>query len=126
MDNKEKAATEKATGKATEKAAKSHGFGDFDLGEGSTAKTTTTMIKNRINTRSIKPFDGRNYSIWALRMKDFLRELGLLQCIEGGGEITEEEDIQALTEIRHALADSQMKHIMKCDTAFDAWEKIWA
>ena len=58
-------------------------------------------------------------------MKDVLRERKLLKYIEAtvhGYE--EDEDIQALTEIRFTLSDNQIRLIIHCESTHDAWEKL--
>ena len=73
----------------------------------------------------IKMFDGQNYQVWAIHMKDVLRERRLLKYIEATmHDYEEDEDIQALTEIRFTLSDNQIRLIIHCESTHDTWEKL--
>jgi hypothetical protein len=98
---------------------------------GSTSTSTernSTIIKHvSAPNRSIKIFDGQDYAIWAIHMKDILRERRLLKYLEPQANITNydnDEDLQAIAEIRFTLANNQIQLIMQCDTTHDAWEKL--
>ena len=94
----------------------------------SSSPTPATIIRNiSMPNRSIKTFDGQGYEVWAIHMKDVLRERKLLKYTEDPiNDFQEDEDLQALTEIRFTLSDNQVRHIIHCETAHDAWEKIKA
>src|SRR3954464_5051451 len=90
-------------------------------------ETTTTTRTTTAPSRSIKPFDGSNYNIWSAHMKNILYERQTIKYISQRNDITdydEREDRQALLEIQFTLADNQMKHVINCTTAHDAWEKL--
>jgi hypothetical protein len=91
----------------------------------STKKGATTLAPGR----SIERFDGQDYAIWAIHMKNILRERKLLKYINTRTDISnydEDEDAQALAEIQFTLANSQMRHTIHCETTHDAWEKLKA
>ena len=73
--------------------------------------------------REVEKFDGKDYTIWVIHMKNILRERKLLKYVEGDAiqNYDEEEDKQALAEIQFMLSNGQMRHVMHCTTAKDAW-----
>src|SRR5215813_7857059 len=82
-----------------------------------------------VEKRAIERFDGQDYAIWAIHMKNILRERNLLKYLSEKTTIKdykEAEDEQALAEIQFTLANSQMRIVMNCTTARDAWEKLKA
>jgi hypothetical protein len=89
---------------------------------------TVTIVKNYTPpSRTIKTYDGRNYAIWAIHMKDILRERKLLKYLEERDDITnyqEEGDLNAMAEIRFTLSDEQVQHTLKCKTTHEIWEKL--
>jgi hypothetical protein len=92
------------------------------------ASTPTQVVKNIMPpSRSIKTFDGQNYAIWAIHMKNILRERKLLKYIEPRANINNydaESDLQAIAEIQFTLGDTQIQLIMNCDNTHDAWETL--
>ena len=62
-------------------------------------------------------------------MKNILRESQLIKYLDQRDQISdyrEEEDQQALAEIQFTLSNSQMRIVMDCTTAHDAWEALKA
>jgi hypothetical protein len=91
--------------------------------EASTTPTKTASAPSR----SIQHFDGNDYTVWAAHMSDILRERQLLKYLDDKEKINnyiENEDMQALSEIRFTLANPQMRMIISCRTAHDAWAKL--
>ena len=79
--------------------------------------------------RSIEQFDGKEYPVWCLRMKNLLRERDLLKYIGERSTITDydaNEDAQALAEIQFTLSTAQTKITLKSTTAHDAWKRLKA
>src|SRR4051794_31373561 len=77
--------------------------------------------------RSIERFDGQDYAIWAIHMKNILRERQLLKYLDSKTNIEdykESEDEQTLAEIQFTLSNTQMRHVLHCKTANEAWEKL--
>ena len=73
---------------------------------------------------TIEQFDGKDYTIWSVHMKNILRECNLIKYIEGNADISnysEREDLQALAEVQFTLNKTQMHMVMKCTRAYDAW-----
>src|SRR3954470_1703524 len=94
---------------------------------GNSEATTTTKRITVAPGRAIEQFDGKEYPVWALRMKNLLRERGLLKYIEERNDITEydtNEDAQALAEIQFTLSTAQTKLTLKSTTAHDAWKRL--
>src|SRR5215203_1733495 len=93
----------------------------------------TSISKNNAKKVSVAPgqsieqFDGKDYAVWALRMKNILRERKLLKYIDARTNITDydaEEDQQALSEIQFALSNTQLRLTMSSETAHNAWERL--
>src|ERR1039457_3707135 len=77
----------------------------------------------------IERFDGKDYEIWALHMKNLLREKRLVKYVDGTMTTSNEgyvkaEDEQTLAEIQFTMDNTQIKLIMHCTTAKEAWDKI--
>ena len=75
-------------------------------------------------THTIEQFNGKDYTIWSVHMKNILRECNLIKYIEGVNPIpsyNEKEDLQALAEIQFMLNKTQMRLVLKCTKAIDAW-----
>src|SRR5215216_5456001 len=93
-------------------------------------RNTTMTDAKKISVapgRSIEQFDGKDYTVWALRMKNILRERKLLKYIDARTNITNydaEEDQQALSEIQFALSNTQLRLTMSSETAHNAWERL--
>ncbi|EOY21703.1 Uncharacterized protein TCM_013805 [Theobroma cacao] len=75
------------------------------------------MSTSTVTQQTAPIFYGSNYPMWAIRMKAFLR--GVKQY---------EEDIakkyRALSFIHSAVTESVFSHIMSCETAKQAWDKL--
>ncbi len=86
----------------------------------------TTIVQ--AGKRIIERFDGKDYAIWALHMKNLLREKKLVKYIEGTvtDGYSKEQDEQALAEIQFTMDNTQIKLIMHCKSALDAWIKLRA
>src|SRR4051812_3841001 len=92
-----------------------------------TATSMTTTINMIVPNRLIKMFNSTNYSMWATGMKNVLTEHDINKYLNKKETITnynDREDHQALFEIQFALADNQMKKVINCRMAHDAWEKL--
>lgn len=77
--------------------------------------------------RSIERFDGTDYPVWAVHMRDILHERHLSKYLNVKTNIEdyqEEEDLQTLAEIRFTLSNNQVRLILQCKTANEAWEKL--
>ena len=76
--------------------------------------------------RTIKRFDGDNYAIWRIYMRNILEERLLLKYIEDRAilDYALSDDQQALHEIQFTLSDSQMIQVMDATTAKEAWDKL--
>ena len=88
-----------------------------------TEETPVDKGKRNISmpSRMIKMFDGQNYQVWAIHMKDILRECRLLKYIEATvHDYEEHEDIQALTKICFTLSDNQICLIIHCESTHGA------
>src|SRR3954465_999849 len=75
-------------------------------------------------SRTIERFDGQDYQIWAEHMKDLLEEWHLIDYLDVKENIPnyqQSEDPRALAEIRFTLSNSQMRLVINCTTAHDAW-----
>ena len=73
---------------------------------------------------TIEQFDGKDYAIWSVHMKNILRERNLIKYIEGNADIlnySEKEDLQVLAEVQFTLNKTQMCMVMKWTRAYDAW-----
>src|SRR5947199_8806708 len=84
-------------------------------------------MANNIATsrRIIERFEGHNYMIWAIHIKNILRECKLQKYIDiepTAEGYVKAQDEQALAEIQFTLGDSQMKYILKATTAKQAWD----
>src|SRR4051812_25206354 len=98
--------------------------------ESGSSKGTTTAKKITVAPRrAIEQFDGKEYPVWALHMRNLLRERGLLKYIEEQTNIDNydvNEDAQALAEIQFTLSTAQTKLTLKSTTAHDTWERLKA
>ena len=77
----------------------------------------------------IEKFNGQDYAIWARHMENILMECDLSKYLNKHDDITdykEGEDRRALAEIMFTLDKSQMRLVLKCQTANEAWEKLKA
>ena len=77
--------------------------------------------------RIIREFDGTDYDAWNTRMRIILQERKLIKYLEPRESINNydaEDDMNALSEIQLALNNEQLKLVMDCRTAHDAWEKL--
>src|ERR1700733_2687449 len=73
---------------------------------------------------TIEQFNGKDYTIWSVHMKNILQEHNLIKYIEGNADISnysKREDLQALGEVQFMLNKTQMHMVMKCTRAYDAW-----
>src|SRR3984885_1997149 len=73
---------------------------------------------------TIEQFNGKDYTIWSVHMKNILQEHNLIKYIEGNTDISnysEREDLQALAEVQFTLNKTQMCMVMKCTRAYNAW-----
>ena len=78
-------------------------------------------------SHSIKLFNRLNYNIQSAHIKNILYKYQLLKYIDQREDITDynkHENQQALLEIEFTLANNQIKNILTCTTAYDAWEKL--
>ena len=94
-----------------------------------TSRNTTTVKNITTPNRNIKTFDGQNYAVWAIHMKDILRERKLLKYLDetdGDAEYQKEDDLNAMAEIRFTLSDKQVQNTLQCETAHEIWEKLKA
>ena len=99
------------------------------------------MASNNMSSLSPPLFNGENYQVWAVKMKAYLRVLGLWQWIEAEKQVLplgdnptldqikahEEEKAKAprtLSYIHAAIADSIFTRIMACETLKEAWDKL--
>ena len=95
--------------------------------EAAPSTTTSTINNTMAPSRTIKTFDGLNYSVWATRMKNILIERDIDKYLGKKETITnynDREEHQALFEIQFALADNQLKQVIKCRTAYETLEKL--
>ncbi|HEY0433295.1 MAG TPA: reverse transcriptase domain-containing protein [Chitinophagaceae bacterium] len=92
--------------------------------EASTSAATINV--GQAGKRTIKRFDGDNYAIWRIHMRNILEERLLLKYIEDGDipDYEARDDRQALREIQFTLGDSQMIQVMDATTAKEAWDKL--
>src|SRR5947207_3028683 len=79
--------------------------------------------------RIIDRFDGKDYAIWALHMKNLLREKKLVKYVDrmlakGQSGYIKADDEQVLADIQFTMDNMQVKLIMYCKTALEAWEKL--
>ena len=59
---------------------------------------------------TIEQFNGKDYTIWSVHMKNILQEHNLIKYIEGNTDISnysEREDLQALAEVQFTLNKTQ-------------------
>jgi hypothetical protein len=98
-----------------------------DKASESSSSTTSTTINTIVPNRTIKTFDGSNYSVWAKCMRNVLTERDIDKYLDKRETISnynEREERQALFEIQFVLADTQMKQVINCQMAYDTWEKL--
>ena len=87
----------------------------------------TTMIQ--LGKRTIERFDGKDYTIWALQMKNMLRERKLVKYIDDAITNATEgyikvDDEQAQAEIQFMMDNTQIKLIIYCTMACEAWTRL--
>ncbi|KAF2323459.1 hypothetical protein GH714_035566 [Hevea brasiliensis] len=93
------------------------------------------------NPLSPPHFNGENYHVWAVKMRAYLRALGVWQYVEENrvppllrqnptlNQIRQHEDEvakapKALSYIHVAVSDSVFTRIMACESAHEAWMKL--
>ncbi|KAF2320245.1 hypothetical protein GH714_026361 [Hevea brasiliensis] len=93
------------------------------------------------NPLSPPHFNGENYHVWAVKMRAYLRGLGVWQYVEENrvppplrqnptlNQIRQHEDEvakapKALSYIHAAVSDSVFTRIMACESAHEAWMKL--
>ena len=97
-----------------------------DKEKGSEAEVVQFKTLNAHN-RMIERFDGQDYNIWAVYMRNLLTERKLSKYLSKQEDIADykaDEDQEALFDIQFTLGKTQMKHVLHCTTAYDAWEKL--
>ena len=99
------------------------------------------MASSNFSAPVAPSFSGENYQVWVVKMKSYLRALGLWNVIETGREPAplsanptiaqikqHEEEVakkdNALTCIYSALSDEIFTTIMDCETTKQAWDKL--
>ncbi|RVW84223.1 hypothetical protein CK203_045275 [Vitis vinifera] len=99
------------------------------------------MASSNTSALSTLVFNGENYQVWAVKMKAYLRGLGLWQWVETERQIQplgnnptlnqirahEEEEAKApraLSYIHAAVSEPIFTRIMACETPKDAWDKL--
>ncbi|KAF2319796.1 hypothetical protein GH714_019012 [Hevea brasiliensis] len=92
-------------------------------------------------TLSPPHFNGENYHVWAVKMQDYLKGLGLWQCVKENrttpplrqnptlNQIRQHEDEvakapKALSYIHAAISNSIFTRIIACGTSYEAWQKL--
>ena len=70
------------------------------------------------------PFNGSNFTFWALKMKMYLMSKGLWAAVNGGSLVTALQEQQAHAAIVLNLSDTQLMHVINSDTARGAWEAL--
>ena len=86
-------------------------------------------MSSKTTKRKIEKFNGTDYPLWSLLMKNVLRELELAKYIgiaTTDANYKKNEDEQALAEIQFALEKPQLRAIMTCKTTKEAWDKLKA
>ncbi|XP_039135749.1 uncharacterized protein LOC120273174 [Dioscorea cayenensis subsp. rotundata] len=99
------------------------------------------MASSSIPNLSPSVLSGENYQVWAVKMKAYLRGLGLWQWVEAEKEVPplgnnptlneirahEEEKTKApraLFVIHGAVSETIFLRIMDCETTKEAWDKL--
>ena len=99
------------------------------------------MASNNTSALSTPVFNGENYQVWAVKMKAYLRGLGLWQWVETERQVQplgnnptlnqirahEEEEAKApraLSYIHAAVSEPIFTRIMACETPKEAWDKL--
>src|SRR5271163_1184472 len=86
-------------------------------------------MSSKTTKRKIEKFNGTDYPLWSLLMKNVLRELELAKYIgiaTTDANYKKNEDEQALAEIQFALEKPQLRAVMTCKTTKEAWDKLKA
>jgi transposase InsO family protein len=100
-------------------------MGDSASTSGSVSTTAgTTVITHK---RTIEKFDGKDYAIWAMHMRNILEECNLADYLKPQGDINnydQAKDRKALAEICFTLANSQARHVITATTAKEAWDTL--
>ncbi|RVX04494.1 Retrovirus-related Pol polyprotein from transposon RE1 [Vitis vinifera] len=99
------------------------------------------MASSNTSALSTPVFNGENYQVWAVKMKAYLRGLGLWQWVETERQVQplgnnptlnqirahEEEEAKApraLSYIHAAVSEPIFTRIMACETPKEAWDKL--
>ncbi|EOY13034.1 Uncharacterized protein TCM_031541 [Theobroma cacao] len=100
------------------------------------------MASTSFNVVAPPVFNGDNYTIWAVKMKAYLRVFDLWEVVEVGGDPPVQrhanptmaqlkqhsEEVakryKALSCIHSAISDSIFTRIMACENPKDAWDKL--
>ena len=92
-----------------------------------TPVTTTSAPAITMVRRTIEKFDGTDYAIWAMHMRNILTECGLVEYLNDQQQIENYDaaiDRRALAEILFTLSNSQARLVINATTAKGAWDTL--
>src|SRR5438270_12723295 len=92
-----------------------------------TPVTTTSAPAITMVRRTIEKFDGTDYAIWAMHMRNILTECGLVAYLNDQQQIENYDaaiDRRALAEILFTLSNSQARLVINATTAKGASNTI--
>ena len=78
------------------------------------------MSPSNDSAPKLEPFNGTNYTLWAFKMKMYLMSKGLWEAVDGGSTTAAKEK-QAHAAIVLNLSDTQLMHVVRTESARDAW-----
>ena len=78
------------------------------------------MSPSNDSAPKLEPLNGTNYTLWAFKMKMYLMSKGLWEAVDGGSTTAAKEQ-QAHAAIVLNLSDAQLMHVVRTESAREAW-----